>query len=590
MACPKGWEALTPLAAPDRATTAAAAQRRRQAGAGRLGRRRARTFVDRFKAIQAAARPAVGRVPRHRPDRRPRSWRCSARWRSSAWGWSTATATRASAWRPPSSPTSRRSASTPRPTPTPTSRSRTRSSSSARTSASPTRSCGSGSAATSASPRSSSSIRARPRRRWRRRSTWPCSPSRTCALFYGIANLLIERGWIDRDFIDAHTSAASRSSPSAVKPFTLEATVAATGLEAAQIEKLRHHDPRARAGLVLVDDGRQPEPRGGAHGAGDHQPGAADREHRPARHRRELDHRAVQRDGLAAVQQHHQPARRPRLHQRRAPPQGRRRPRHRRDAHPARASRGPTTRSWRGSCAGKIHGLWVVATNTAHSWINQADAREILSRLDFLVVQDMYAHDGDRPAGRTSCCRPRAGARRRGPSSTPSGASACSRRWRARPGEALSDFHIFKLIAEAWGCGDMFRRWDSAEDVFQIAEGAVARPAVRHHRHQRLRHARRPPRHPVAAPRGGGRRPSGRAAALRRRQVLPPRRKGQADLRGAARRPRADRRAATRSRCSPAAAARASGTPRRARRSPRCCASSTRRSPTSRSTPPTRAT
>ena len=36
--------------------------------------------------------------------------------RSSAWAWCTATATRASAWRPPSSPTSRRSASTRRPT------------------------------------------------------------------------------------------------------------------------------------------------------------------------------------------------------------------------------------------------------------------------------------------------------------------------------------------------------------------------------------------------------------------------------------------------------------------------------------------
>ncbi len=40
---------------------------------------------------------------------------------------------------------------------------------------------------------------------------------------------------------------------------------------------------------------------------------------------------------------------------------------------------------------GKMRGLWVVATNSAHSWINQADAHDILGRLDFLVVQDMYA-------------------------------------------------------------------------------------------------------------------------------------------------------------------------------------------------------
>src|SRR6266568_4177647 len=44
-----------------------------------------------------------------------------------------------------------------------------------------------------------------------------------------------------------------------------------------------------------------------------------------------------------------------------------------------------------GILQGKIRGLWIVATNSAHSWINQADLHDILGRLDFLVVQDMYA-------------------------------------------------------------------------------------------------------------------------------------------------------------------------------------------------------
>ena len=38
----------------------------------------------------------------------------------------------------------------------------------------------------------------------------------------------------------------------------------------------------------------------------------------------------------------------------------------------------------------RIKGLWVIATNTAHSWINQNEVRKILGKLDFLVVQDMY--------------------------------------------------------------------------------------------------------------------------------------------------------------------------------------------------------
>jgi anaerobic selenocysteine-containing dehydrogenase len=38
----------------------------------------------------------------------------------------------------------------------------------------------------------------------------------------------------------------------------------------------------------------------------------------------------------------------------------------------------------------KVKGLWVVATNSAHSWINQRRFSEIVKKLDFLVVQDMY--------------------------------------------------------------------------------------------------------------------------------------------------------------------------------------------------------
>ena len=36
------------------------------------------------------------------------------------------------------------------------------------------------------------------------------------------------------------------------------------------------------------------------------------------------------------------------------------------------------------------------------------------------------------------------------------------------PGQALADFFIFKLIAEAWGCADLFEAWRSPEDVFRI--------------------------------------------------------------------------------------------------------------------------
>src|SRR5689334_2663382 len=36
------------------------------------------------------------------------------------------------------------------------------------------------------------------------------------------------------------------------------------------------------------------------------------------------------------------------------------------------------------------------------------------------------------------------------------------------PGNALSDFNIFRMIAHYWGCADSFRDWTSPEAVFQI--------------------------------------------------------------------------------------------------------------------------
>ena len=83
------------------------------------------------------------------------------------------------------------------------------------------------------------------------------------------------------------------------------------------------------------------------------------------------------------------------------------RPDHRR--HPARA---------RSRACGSI------ATNPAHSWINQDMLRDVLDRLDFLVVQDMYTTHRDGASWPTWSCRPPAGARRKARSSIPSGASA----------------------------------------------------------------------------------------------------------------------------------------------------------------------
>src|SRR5262249_34666800 len=40
--------------------------------------------------------------------------------------------------------------------------------------------------------------------------------------------------------------------------------------------------------------------------------------------------------------------------------------------------------------AGVVKGLWIIGTNTAHSWIDQNRFNKLIGKLEFLVVQDMY--------------------------------------------------------------------------------------------------------------------------------------------------------------------------------------------------------
>jgi ferredoxin-nitrate reductase len=116
---------------------------------------------------------------------------------------------------------------------------------------------------------------------------------------------------------------------------------------------------------------------------------------------------------------------------------------------------------------GEIRGLWVIATNTAHSWINQGRAREALAKLDFLVVQDMYATT--ETAQLAHLVLPAAGwGEKEGVLINSERRLGLVKKVARAPGQALSDFAIFKLIAEAWGCGDLLREWTSPAAAFQL--------------------------------------------------------------------------------------------------------------------------
>jgi ferredoxin-nitrate reductase len=133
----------------------------------------------------------------------------------------------------------------------------------------------------------------------------------------------------------------------------------------------------------------------------------------------------------------------------------------------------PSEKSWAydeiidGIERGDIRGLWVIATNTAHSWINQGRFAAIRAKLDFLVVQDMYATT--ETAKMADLVLPAAGwGEKDGIFINSERRLGVTRKVARAPGQALSDFAIFKLVAEAWGCGGLFREWSSPEAAFQV--------------------------------------------------------------------------------------------------------------------------
>ncbi|MFD2256396.1 molybdopterin oxidoreductase family protein [Luteolibacter algae] len=117
--------------------------------------------------------------------------------------------------------------------------------------------------------------------------------------------------------------------------------------------------------------------------------------------------------------------------------------------------------------AGKIKALWIIATNPFHSWIDSGKLEKLRENLDFLVVQDMY-HNTESGL-LADLLLPAAGWGEK------SGCFINSERRlgtikpvRRAPGEALTDFRIFRLIADAWGCGDLFSKWTDPQAVFQL--------------------------------------------------------------------------------------------------------------------------
>ena len=293
----------------------------------------------------------------------------------------------------------------------------------------------------------------------------PLKPKSDLALFYTLANLLIDNDWLDHDYIDRHTS-GFEAFKQHVAGYTLDHAIERTGLTRNAIERLARtiHEGNAvsfwwtmgvnqsyegtRTAQALINlalmTGNMGRPGTGANSITGQCNAMGSRlfsnttnllgghDFKKPEHREKVANaldidaeRIPSRDSLA----YHEIV--------------------------------------EGIADGRIKGLWVIATNGGHSWIGQNDFHEYLDNLDFLVVQDMY-HTTE-TAQRADLVLPAAGwGEKEGTFINSERRLGLVKKVARPPGEALPDFSIFKLVAHYWGVGELFEQWRTPEDAFEM--------------------------------------------------------------------------------------------------------------------------
>jgi assimilatory nitrate reductase catalytic subunit len=301
-------------------------------------------------------------------------------------------------------------------------------------------------------------------------------PKSDLTLLYGIANLLVQCGWIDRGFIERCTTGFTEFA-SFVRPFTPDRVAAATGLTVGQLSRFAetirngqavsfwwtmgvnqsHESTRTAQAIINLAllTGNIGRPGTGANSI------TGQCNAMGSRVFANVTSLIGGRDFLKA-------AHRERVAKLLNIP----------------VERIPHQSSWAydqildGVRDGRIKALWVIATNPSHSWGARlgepsVDTRALLEQLDFLVVQDMFTTT--ETARHADLILPAAGwGEKEGTFINSERRIGLAKKVRRAPGLALSDFNIFRLIAHYWGCEELFAGWSSPEAAFQILKGLSA--------------------------------------------------------------------------------------------------------------------
>ena len=117
--------------------------------------------------------------------------------------------------------------------------------------------------------------------------------------------------------------------------------------------------------------------------------------------------------------------------------------------------------------SGEIKGLWVICTNPRHSWANNEEFRKAAENLDFLVVQDIY--EDTHTAQLADLFLPSVpGIKKEGVFINTERRLSKMNPIIAKEEGEKSDFEIFYGIGQALGMGSLLDNWKTPRDVFEL--------------------------------------------------------------------------------------------------------------------------
>ncbi len=294
---------------------------------------------------------------------------------------------------------------------------------------------------------------------------YPIQPDSLLTLLYGLAHILIEKGWVEKDFIEKHTT-GFESFRDHVSRFHLRNVIQKCGLNTDDLEILAHTIHKGKRvsfwwamgvnqnyqgvacaqaviNLALMT-GNIGKPGTGANSITGQCNAMGSR----------LFSNTT---GLFAGYSFENPSHRKKIA----------------DILGIDTDLIPKKSSWRYDEILKavdnetIKGLWIICTNPAHSWINKNWLLQVFKKLDFLVVQDMY-YDTE-TAMLADLVLPAAGCgEKEGMFINSERRLGVIKKISEPPGQALPDFDIFQKIAKRWGSADIFKEWSTPAAVFEI--------------------------------------------------------------------------------------------------------------------------